>query len=321
MQGSHTTSARVFFSGFSFLILGSSCGSCGRGSNAVVDVQVLDRMTVLQGSPIKIDHDVLERNARDAVKALGGFELREGKPTDNQWQLTVEVELAGEREAREPDGGALIEGQMHKAVRVAMSLVELKRAEGSSGTGATDRFDTEATIERDVPKGTTYDALAADAVQEGAEALRAAIELRDASDSKVIDALSSKNHGTRLRAIGISGERKLKNAVPPLVEIVKNEDEDQGAVLKAIGALVAIGDDRAVGALIDAGRRRSNAYLNQILFAVAALGGKEAEAYLFTVANGHADPEVRKNANDALEELSRRKDAKNQKRDATKKEE
>ena len=40
---------------------------------------------------------------------------------------------------------------------------------------------------------------------------------------------------------------------------------------------------------------------------VSKRSGKEAEAYLYTVASGHPDPEVRKNAEDALTELKRRK--------------
>jgi hypothetical protein len=320
MQGSRTTSARVFFWASSLAAL-TSCGSCGRPTNAIVDVQVLDRMTVVQGAPIKIDHRALDAATKEAIKKLPGFVLREAKPGEAEWQLTVEVELTGEREARDPDAGTLIEGQVHRAVGVAVTLVEIKPAEEKSAGSPKTRYEMEALVERDVSKATTYDALAAEAVNDGIESIRAGFELQGASDDKIVESMKSKNHGTRARAIIIAGERKLKAAVPVLMDIVKNEEEDQGAVLKAIGALVAIGDDRAVGALIDAGRRRTTAYLNQILFAVAALGGKEAEAYLFTVSTGHTDPEIRKNANDALEELQRRKEGKRKTQDGTNKEE
>jgi hypothetical protein len=80
--------------------------------------------------------------------------------------------------------------------------------------------------------------------------------------------------------------------------------------------LVALKETRAVGPMIDSARRRPSIYLGQIIFGVAEIGGKEAEAYLFTVASGHPDPEMRSSAERALSELQRRRDAERPKGEA-----
>ncbi|MCK6552078.1 HEAT repeat domain-containing protein, partial [Myxococcota bacterium] len=172
-----------------------------------------------------------------------------------------------------------------------------------------DRYESSAAVRRRGAPGEPFDALVADAIRDAGDDVATAMRLADAKDDAVIEALDSPERGVRARAIAMCGERKLRAAVPKLVELVKRDDQDQDLVLKAIGALVAIRDPRAVGALIDAGRRRSAGYLTQILFAVADLGGREAEAYLFTVSTGHPDPEIRRVAKQALEELERKRGA------------
>jgi HEAT repeat protein len=191
---------------------------------------------------------------------------------------------------------------IRRGAAIALTLAPL--------TGPSHRFEGDGVIEKNVEISVAMETIALEALDEASRTVGAAIALADARDAKVIEALTSDDRGLKKRAIVMAGDRRLKDAVPALTAMLRDENEDPAAVLKAIGALVSIGDDRAVGALIDAGRQRSTAYLSQILFAVASLGGKEAEAYLFTVSNGHADPTIRKNAADALEELERRKEAK-----------
>ena len=88
--------------------------------------------------------------------------------------------------------------------------------------------------------------------------------------------------------------------------MVRNEDEAPTLVLMAIGALVELKDPRAVGPLIEAGRRKNSAYVAQVVYAVAQLGGREAQAYLFTISSGHPDPALREAAKEALQELEKR---------------
>jgi len=75
-----------------------------------------------------------------------------------------------------------------------------------------------------------------------------------------------------------------------------------------VGALVAIGDRRAVDPLIEMTRKRPPQVVTQVLYALASLGGPTAEAFLYTLESGATDDEVRRAATDALAELRRKRD-------------
>lgn len=266
---------------------------------------VLDRTGAEQGRAPMVDKKPLEAAIKKRADDWPGFALRPAKRDENGWQLQVTLQLLGEREATPDDAGVVPAHRVHRIVGVNLLLRASRAPENMSG-----RYETTTLIERDVEESAGFAALALECTERAADAIGAAIALADAPEAKVVAAISAKDRGTREQAVVIAGQRRLKSAVPPLMEVVRGEDDDQDLVLRSIGALVAIGDERAVPALIDAGRRRSSVYLGQILFAVAQLGGKEAEAYLFTVANGHADPDVRANAKTALDELTARREAK-----------
>jgi len=75
-----------------------------------------------------------------------------------------------------------------------------------------------------------------------------------------------------------------------------------------VGALVAIGDRRAVEPLIEMTRKRPPQLVAQVLYALASLGGPTAEAFLYTLESGAPDDEVRHAATDALAELRRKRE-------------
>lgn len=293
MPASLITSVRASCSGFSralaILLIATACAKSGK---PIVSVDVVDRTN-------RIDKKKIEERAIKAAETFKGFAMRPAKPEESAHQLSVRVLAGGERPAVGADGGGPIEGQMERGIIVELTLSAIKGHE---------RFEGDAQLVKNVPATSTFDDLAIEALDEAARSLASGIKLAEAGDKEVLAAISSDDRGLKKRAIIMAGERKLKDALPPLMELVRNEaEDDHDLVLKAIGALMAIGDERAVSALIDAGRRRTSAYLSQILFAVAQLGGKEAEAYLFTVSNGHADPEIRKNAAAALDELEQKR--------------
>lgn len=292
--------ARALLAALLTSVLGA-CGSCGAGDRPIVSVQIVDRLTAVQGAALEFDHAALEAAARQAARGWTGFSIRDARADEVGWQLTVEVQALAEREARD-DAGVARSGERHRAAAVGMTLAALRDAGGAGP----QRYEADGLAAADVPAKAPIDELLRQAVASAASGVGTSIHLAAARDDEVLRALSGKDRNLRLRAIGIAGDRRLSAAIGPLTEIVKNEEEDVDSVLKAVGALVAIGDERAVPALIDAGRNRPPAYLNPILFAVAQLGGSKAEGYLFTVANGHPDPDVRRNASDALAELRRR---------------
>jgi hypothetical protein len=289
MPVSLTTLVRVCCSVFSAALF---VASCSKADVPIVQIDIVDRSG-------KLDKTPLETRVAKAADRFRGFSVRDAKKGEDAHQLTVRLMAAGERPSVAEDGGPPREGMMRRGIAAQVTLSQIAGLYSADGA---------ALVSEDVPADSKLDVLAEKAIDEAMASLSVGVELAKAKDEEILKAIDSSELGVKKRAVTIAGDRKLKDAVPKLMALVRDEkQDDQDLVLKAIGALVAIGDARAAGALIDAGRNRSSGYLSQILYAVATLGGKEAEAYLFTVSNGHADPEIRKRAGEALSELERRK--------------
>ncbi len=131
----------------------------------------------------------------------------------------------------------------------------------------------------------------------------AALQLAAVSkqDAALVKDLSSTDPRVREFAVRVLADRKNPAAVEPLLERLKSPEGQE--VRRAIGGLVALKDARAVPALIDLAREKDLMFLREIVFALGAVGGEEAEAYLFTVAQGHDQPAIRAAAQEALDEV------------------
>ena len=121
------------------------------------------------------------------------------------------------------------------------------------------------------------------------------------TDADLIADLGSPDPRLRDFAVRVLADRKNAAAVPALMERLK--DPDREVAMKAVGALGSIGDPRAVPALIEMGQTRDPQFVIALVDVVAQLGGKDAEAFLFTVASGHPDEAVRRAAQEAQERL------------------
>ena len=108
----------------------------------------------------------------------------------------------------------------------------------------------------------------------------------------------------RVEAVRVTGERKLASAVPALIRLLQDDDDELRDA--AIGALRLIGDQRAVGPL---GRLVPFADVDElpkIIDAIGTIGGPEATAYLEFVAGSHPSAELKAQAQKALEAMARR---------------
>jgi len=132
----------------------------------------------------------------------------------------------------------------------------------------------------------------------------ATISLMHAKDADLLDAAKSKDAARRDAAVRVLVRRHNPAALPLLLERLKTEDPLE--LRRVMGLLVELGDQRAVPKIIDASRGTNDMFQREVVFAVGAIGGLEAEAYLDTVASGHDDPLVRASARQALEELKAR---------------
>jgi hypothetical protein len=132
-------------------------------------------------------------------------------------------------------------------------------------------------------------------------------KLRTAPAASIATALRADGGDLQEQAIRIAGERRLRDQVPALLELLDNQNE---AVRDAaLGALIQIGDRRAVGALTKSRSMRDRREMRKILDAIAMLGGDEALDYLSFVAASHDDEEIRGLAAAAKSRLERRQRA------------
>lgn len=144
----------------------------------------------------------------------------------------------------------------------------------------------------------------AQAAQSAIGSLEQQMALGEKTAAELVTTLQGSDRALRLQALSLLAERRDAVAYDALLAAL--EDADAQIALRAVGALVALGDPRAVPALTDLTHRKSAALVRQIVYAVGAIGGREAEAYLFTVANGHPDPEVQRAAQEMLKEMAAR---------------
>lgn len=142
---------------------------------------------------------------------------------------------------------------------------------------------------------------------EAAFEARATIELSTEPDDAVVKKLSDTDAPVRSAAMQLLARRRHPAVVPALIERLKIDD--LGVLRRTVGLLVEIKDPSAVPAIIDASRAKNAVVQREIVFAIAAIGGDEAEAYLDVVASGHDDPLVRSSAEKALAELKSRRPA------------
>jgi hypothetical protein len=117
-------------------------------------------------------------------------------------------------------------------------------------------------------------------------------------------ALQADGGELRNDAIRAVGERKLRDEVPTLLKLLSDPDERTRDA--ALGALIALGDRRAVSELTRTRSLRDRHEMRKMIEAIAILGGQEADQYLSFVAATHDDDEIRAEAAAAHARLQRR---------------
>jgi hypothetical protein len=132
--------------------------------------------------------------------------------------------------------------------------------------------------------------------------------LRTASLAEVHAAITGDGGTPALRqeAIRIAGARGMRDEASALLPLL--QDENEALRDAALGALIALRDQRAVPALTRNRSLRDRHEMRKILDAIAILGGDEARDYLSFVADSHDDEEIRALASEARRRLERRRD-------------
>ena len=249
----------------------------------------------------------VRRELQNALESTGHFVVREG----GEARVRLEIDQARRVLAPAPNVPAGQVAPEREMADVAVSRemttpggqgdTERLLAEGQARrpTGADDALDPAA-------RAAAFDASLDAALHEAVVALNYQIEARRKTDGALVSDLSSPDPRLRDYAIRVLADRRSPAAVPSL--ILRLQDENEDVARRAVGALVAVGDRRAVRPLIEMTRRRRPEQVRPILYALGSLGGSEAEAFLFTLESGSPDEEVRRAARDAFADLRARKD-------------
>jgi len=128
--------------------------------------------------------------------------------------------------------------------------------------------------------------------------------LHDGPVAAVHVALGADGGEMRDEAIRAVADRRLVGEAPALLKLLG--DPDEGVRDAALGALIALGDRRAVTELARTRSLRDRHEMRKIIEAISILGGQEADEYLSFVAATHDDDEIRAAAAAARARLQRR---------------
>ena len=124
--------------------------------------------------------------------------------------------------------------------------------------------------------------------------------LRAASDEEVVRRLLDTQYQFRLWALEVVRHRRLRSAFDAVLSVLSDQNRELSGA--AVGALVAIGDERAVPYLTKRAPGDTD-MLPSVIEAVSVLGGSEAEDYLAYLSTGHPDAHIRSLAKAALERV------------------
>jgi hypothetical protein len=270
-------------------------GAVGVGSLSISDANVA-------GNPeLGLSADQIRRFATRALEQTRRFAVRTGAPA----RVRLEIEAARRVTAPSMNGPdrELADVQLSIELNAPAAQGDWERSvsegAGRAPTGAESGPDPAARL-------AAFEAALRMALDDASRGLAWQLDAHKKSDGELVTDLSSIDPRVRDYAIRALADRRSPAAVPHL--LARLQDDDPAVALRAVGALVAIGDRRAVEPLIDLTRRRPPHVATQVLYALASLGGPTAEAYLFTLESGASDEDVRRAASDALAELRRKRD-------------
>lgn len=250
-------------------------------------------------------------------QAGAGFDVRRAEATlSRSLAASRHLRLVEQREAtafraelaillaseRSPEHGS--ETGVYRAVQVELRLVrrsqpepEILQAQGSS-------FQVQEP--GSVPSQEGFRRILDDAIAQAVERIDLQLETRGMPVEKLRALLASADDEDRLYVLRVLRERRVPSLVPRVIELLR--EPDPALVLEAVGVLVAQRDERAVSALIGLAQAKDAVFLLQIITAVAEIGGPLARAYLFTLAAGHPEAQIRARALEGFERVQRATD-------------
>lgn len=319
---------------FGLLLL--SLASCKRTSpgevpllpTRVTRIEVVSAVDWASLGGAAVSDGALQRSAEQGLQQAG-IAVQLGAAPDTPGDFVLELEVAVQRLSPRPGPGAkataggadpataepgvllraITAGQLRTKRRYS-ALEPPTREAGAAPRPELDRLSHVAVVEKSfaVPPVPTEAAAAqaTTAVEATARTLGAELRLLGVPQAQLLKEVGAVHQDAAVRGVAMQllGQRKVVAAVPALIDALK---EPKGELRdQAIGALVAIGDRRAVRPLLNAVQFMDRVEMGKVLEAAAALGGEDARSYLVFVAQSHSDAGLRQEAKDALARLERK---------------
>lgn len=263
--------------------------ACTRGSsNPWIDRLEVD--TFEGGEVISLSKEQLEKQLRERLVAAKFNVAAEGKKVPDKvkpWRVALAAGLS--------------EPELESRTSLLQVVLEL------SHTGEADPILVDQRHRLAAPDG-DVEALQnsiRDAFNESLDAAvresAAVIRLDDADVSTLQAKLKDSDLAMQNAAVRLLVRKRDVAALPVLLARLSSDDVD--VLRTAVGQLVELRAPEAVNPLIEAAHLKGPVFEREVVFAVSAIGGDDAEAYLDLVSSGHDDPLIRASAEQALKEL------------------
>ncbi|HEY8209811.1 MAG TPA: HEAT repeat domain-containing protein [Myxococcaceae bacterium] len=221
--------------------------------------------------------------------AAAGFQsvevARDDEPPEGALKLTLDVPMA---QADPPRVGVRLQLRPRAAASSSATRYESEGI-GEATAGAQGESAVRAALET--------------AIDQALRRARVQLQAAGKTDDALVKDLASPDSTVRDSAVRVLTDRRNPAVVQALLDQLGGGDADD--VRRAIGALVELKETRAVPPLIELGNAHDPVFLREVIYALAGIGGEEAQAYLYTVAQGHDNAAIREAAQQALDELSR----------------
>jgi hypothetical protein len=265
-------------------------------------------LTPPDDAPAHVDAPALGRALRARLLATGQFaaDAADAGPAAATTRADVRLGIDG------AEVGTKGVARAHVLLRLETRPSDAPGAIAESLEGAGEqRYDVETPANGGAagvaPKEALYEGLVQRVAGDLIDGFAAHRRMRQASPEALRAALAADGGELRVEAIRAIGERRLASEAPRLLALL--DDPDEPTRDAALGALLALGDRRAVGVLTRSRSLRDRRELSKIIEAISILGGEEADDYLSFVAGSHEDEEIRGEAAAARARLQHRADA------------
>src|SRR5262249_11995496 len=248
----------------------AACRPSGGGRGLVVGNIAVSEATLLGKPEIATSSENLRKEVRAGLEASGHFTVRDEGPVRIQLEIERAQRTLAAPPSLDPTKPVLEREVADVAVTLEMTSTgaqgEIERliseGAGRRPTNADDSLDPAA-------RHAAFDAALEAALRDAVAGLGAQIDARGKSDEALLSDLTASDARVRDYAIRVLADRRSPAAVPQL--IARLQDPTPDVARRAAGALIAIGDRRAVGPLIVMTRKLGPEVLGPILSYLATL--------------------------------------------------